>query len=179
MSSQKKRIYGLLAEYETPAEVYHACEQVRDAGYRFWDSHTPFPVHNLDKAMGLKQSPVPWLVFVGGMFGVAIGLGTQAYVSGVDYPIIYAGKPYIPWQSFVPVTFESGVLVASFCALFGMLGLNGLPRLHHPVFNSERFRRATDDRFFIAVEARDPNYGPQTRRLLESTGAASVEELER
>lgn len=175
----KKKTYGLLAEYDTAAAVYHACEQVRDAGYKVWDSHTPFAVHNLDKAMGLPPSVLPWIVFVMGMTGASLAMLLQWWTSTIDYPIIIAGKPYFSWQAYVPVTFELGILFSAFGAVFGMLGLNRLPMWYHSLFNSDRFARVTDDKFFIAIEARDPKYDPQkTRELLERTGAVHIEEVE-
>jgi hypothetical protein len=175
----RPKIFGLMAEYETPADLYHACEKVRDAGYAAWDAHTPFPVHGLEKAMGLRPSIVPWIVAVMGFSGAGLGFLLQYWVSAVDYPLIISAKPFNSYQAWVPVTFELGILLGSFGAVFGMFGLNKLPQLYHSVFNSKRFHRASDDRFFIAIEARDPKYHPeQTRKLLESTGAASVEEVE-
>lgn len=173
------KVWGLLAEYDTPRAVYKACEKTRDAGYLIWDSYTPFPVHGLDKAMGLRQSVLPWFVFVGGMLGATCGFTLQWWASTIAYPIIAQGKPYFPMQAFVPVTFEVGVLFASFSAVLGMLALNGLPRFHHSLFNSPRFARVTDDKFFIAIEACDPKYDAvKTREFLESTGATVVEEVE-
>ena len=175
----KPKTFGLLAEYESASAVYHACEKVRDAGYRRWDSYTPFPVHNLDKAMGLKPSVLPWIVFAMGMTGASSALLLQWWTAAVDYPIIIAGKPYFSYQAFVPVTFELGVLFSAFGAVFGMLGLNKLPMWYHSLFNSDRFARVTDDKFFIAIEARDPKYDlERTRKLLEGTGATFVEEVE-
>jgi hypothetical protein len=177
--ANSKRFFGLLAEYKSPADIFHACEKVRDAGYKHWDSFTPFPMHGLDKAMGIKRSILPWLVFVGGMTGAASGMTLQWFTSAVDYPVIIAAKPYFSYQAFVPITFELGVLFASFTAVFGMLGLNKLPRWHHPLFAVERFRGVTDDRYFIAIETSDPKFDlDRTRRLLEESGAISVEEVE-
>ena len=175
----KKKSFGLLAEYDSARAVYHACEQVRDAGYKVWDSYTPFAVHNLDKAMGLPPSVLPWIVFAMGMTGASLAMLFQWWTSTVDYPIIIAGKPYFSYQAYVPVTFELGVLFSAFGAVFGMLGLNRLPMWYHSLFNSSRFPRFSDDRFFISIEARDPKYDPQkTRELLEKTGAVHVEEVE-
>jgi len=177
--AKPRKIYGLLAEYDTVRGVFHACEKVRDAGFKRWDSYTPFPVHNLDKAMGLPPSQLPWLVFAGGMTGASLGFLLQYWVSVVAYPLIYAGKPYFAFQAFVPVTFECGILFAAFSALLGMLGINKLPQWHHSLFNSERFTRVTDDRFFIAIESADPKFDiARTRALLEETGAINVEEVE-
>lgn len=178
-ASKRKKMYGLLAEYETTPGIYKACEQVRDAGYTRWDSHTPFPVHGLDKAMGLRPSLLPWIVFAMGMTGVTLGLTLQWWVAAVEYPLIIAAKPYFSYQAFVPVTFECGILFAAFGALFGMLGLNKLPMYYHSLFKSDRFSRVTDDRFFISIEVSDPRYDlEKTRKFLESTGAVHVEEVE-
>jgi hypothetical protein len=177
--SESNRSWGLLAEYETAAAIFRAAERVRDAGYRKWDTYTPFPVHNLDKAMGLRPSPIPWIVFTFGMIGLSAGFSLQTWVSAIEYPIIVQGKPYLSYQAWVPVCFEMGVLLASFGAIMGMFGLNKLPQYYHALFNSARFRRVTDDRFFLAIEVRDPKYDPdRTRKLLEETGAVAVEEVE-
>ncbi|MCA9705216.1 MAG: DUF3341 domain-containing protein [Myxococcales bacterium] len=177
--AKRPKIFGLLAEYETPGELYHACEKVRDAGYGAWDAHTPFPVHGLEKAMGLRPSIVPWIVLVMGLSGAGLGFLLQYWSSAIEYPMIISAKPYNSYQAFVPVTFEMGILLGSFGAVFGMFGLNRLPTLYHSLFNSKRFAKVTDDRFFISIEARDPKYDPnKTRELLESTGALTVEEVE-
>lgn len=177
--AKRPKVFGLLAEYETPGELYHACEKVRDAGYGAWDAHTPFPVHGLEKAMGLRPSIVPWIVLVMGFSGAGLGFLLQYWSSAIEYPMIISAKPFNSYPAFVPVTFELGILLGSFGAVFGMFGLNRLPTLYHSLFNSKRFTRVTDDRFFISVEARDPKYDPvKTRELLEATGALNVEEVE-
>jgi hypothetical protein len=177
--AKRPRTFGLLAEYETATDLYHACERVRDAGYAAWDAHTPFPVHNLDKAMGLRRSIVPFIVAVMGFSGAGLGFLMQYWMSAVDYPLIISAKPFNSYPAWVPVTFELGILLGSFGAVFGMLGLNKLPQYYHSVFNSSRFHRFSDDRFFISIEARDPKYDlERTRKLLETTGAVSVEEVE-
>ena len=176
---KKKKVFGLLAEYDTPREIFHACEKVRDAGFQKWDSYTPFPVHNLDKAMGLKPSQLGWVVFFAGMMGASSGMLLQWWTSTIEYPIIIAAKPYFSYQAFVPVTFELGILFASFAAVFGMLIFNKLPQYYHSCFNSERFARVTDDKFFICIEAKDPKYNPEkTRAFLKDTGAVEIEEVE-
>ncbi len=173
------RSYGLLAEFDTSAALYPACERVRDAGYVCWDAHTPFPVHGLDRAMGMKRSIVPYIVFVMGMTGASLGMLLQWWTSAIDYPVVISAKPYFSWQAFIPVTFELGILLGSFGAVFGMLGVNKLPQYYHSLFNADRFARVTDDKFFIAIEARDPNYDHDgTRQLLEQAGAVHVEEVE-
>jgi len=174
----EQKVWGLLAEFETPQTIFTACESVRDEGYRHWDAHTPFPVHNLDKAMGIPASKVPWIVLALTLFGAAAGFTLQWWTTVIDYPIMVAGKPFASWPAWVPVTFELSILLGSFGAVFGMLGLNRLPTLHHPLFNSDRFDRASDDRFFISIEARDPLYDvKKTKKLLQKLGATHVEEI--
>ena len=173
------KLFGALAEFESPTAVYQACEKVRDAGFTVWDAHTPFPVHNLEKAMGLPRSLVPYIVFAAGMFGAAFGFGLQAWVSMVAQPSVISAKPMLSWQAFVPVTFELGILFGSFGALFGMLILNRLPQLYHSLFNSARFESFSDDRFFISIEAKDPKFdATETLAFLEGLGSSHVELVE-
>lgn len=174
----EQKVWGLLAEFDTPQTIYTACESVRDEGYRHWDAHTPFPVHNLDKAMGVPASKVPWIVLAMALFGLTAGITLQFWTTAVDYPVMIAGKPFASWPAWVPVSFELTILFGSFGAVFGMFGLNRLPTFHHPLFNSERFERATNDKFFIAVEARDPLFdAKKTKKLLQKLGATHVEEI--
>ena len=171
--------YGILAEFATPAELYHACERVRDAGFTRWDAHSPFPVHGLAKAMGLRRSALPWIVLAMGLVGGAAGFGLQWWVHTSAYPLVISGKPFFTWPAFIPITFEVAVLFGALGAVFGMFGLNQLPMHHHPLFQSKVFERVTDDAFFISIESWDPRFDPSaTRQLLESLGARSVELLE-
>lgn len=180
--------FGLLAEFEDVDTLLHAAAGVRDAGLRRWDSHTPFPVHGLDKAMGLTPTRLPWIVFCCGLTGATIGLCLQLYTMATElpglpsfaqgYPMIISGKPFASVPAFIPVTFELTILLSAFGSFFGMLLMNGLPRHYHPTLRSERFRRVTNDRFFISVEADDPVFDwRQTRAMLENLGASAVEEL--
>ncbi|MEZ4266041.1 MAG: DUF3341 domain-containing protein [Myxococcota bacterium] len=171
--------WGMLAEFDTAKALYHACEKVRDAGFSKWDAYSPFPVHGLDKAMGLSRSKLPWLILVCGLTGATCGFLLQTWVATTAYPVIISGKPFFSWQAFVPVTFELGVLFGAFGAVFGMFHLNRLPTLYHPVFHSDRFARVTNDRFFIAVEVADPNFDERkTKKLFEAAGATHIEQLE-
>jgi hypothetical protein len=179
VTEQGTPIHGVLAQYGTPQEVYAAAEKVRDAGYTQWDVHAPFPIHGIDEAMGVKRTRLPALVAFGGLTGAGLGYLMQWWMSGVDYPLVTQGKPYVAWEQFVPITFELGILIASFTTLIGMLALNGLPRWNHPLFNSERFLSSSDDGFFIAIESTDPKFDPdQTRRLLSQSGASVIELVE-
>ena len=167
--------YGILAEFTTAADLYRACERVRDAGFTRWDAHSPFPVHGIERAMGLRRSPLPWIVLVMGLTGAALGFGLQWWVHASAQPLVISGKPYFSWPAYVPITFELGVLFGALGAVFGMFALNRLPMHWHPLFDSERFERSTDDRFFISIESWDPRFDAvATRRLLESLGARAV-----
>lgn len=173
------RTFGVLAGFATPAELYHACEGVRDAGYTRWDAHTPFPVHGLERAMGLRQSRLPWIVLVMALGGAATGMALQGWVSTIAYPLVISGKPFFSWPAFIPVTFELGVLGGALGAVFGMFALNQLPTLHHPLFASKAFERASDDGFFISIESWDPKFDPdRTADLLRRLGASTVELVE-
>ncbi len=172
-------LWGLLAEFQDAAELIAAARRVRAAGYTRWDSYAPFAVHGLDDAMGIDKTVLPKIVFAGGLIGCLTGLGLQWWTNAVDYPFLISGKPLFGLPAAVPVAFELTILFAAFGAFFGMLGLNGFPRLHHPLFTSDRFRRVTNDRFFIAIEASDPKFDPgATRRFLEELGSLAVEEVE-
>jgi len=170
----------LLAEYDTAADVVHAAEKVRDAGYKNWDTHTPFPIHGMDKAMGLKDSILGLIVFPVGVLGTTAAFTMMHWMNGIDYPLVIGGKPAgapgtLP--SMIPIMFELTVLFSAFAIVFGMFGLNKLPRHHHPIFNaSDRFNRATDDKFFVSIEVEDPKFNlEKTKRLLESTHPVHIE----
>lgn len=173
------RVAGVLAEYEGPAEVMHAAEKVRDAGYSKWDVHTPFPVHGMDGAMGLKPTPLGFISFLGGITGGTLALLMQWWMNGIDYPLNIGGKPPFAVQASVPVTFELTILLTAFGTLFGMLGLNRLPQWYHWVFNSRKFERATDDRFFISIDAEDQKFDlEKTKALLEKTHPLGLEVIQ-
>ena len=168
-----------LAEFETPDAAVHAAEKVRDAGYEKWDVHTPWPVHGMDKAMGMGDSRLGWIVLLAGLTGLACAVLMMQWMNGYDYPLVIGGKPPDAIASMVPIMFELTVLLSSFGAVFGMLGLNELPKHHHPVFYSERFENASNDKFFISIEAEDKTFDlRKTRALLESLHASHVELVE-
>lgn len=177
--AEKRAVYGLIAEYETPAALMRAAEKVRDAGYQRWDVYTPFPVHGMDKAMGLRNSRVGWFSFLGGATGYTTGMLMIWFMNAVDYPIIVGGKPmFSPFGAFPP-SYELTILFGAFGALFGMLFLNKLPRLHHPLLKHPRFALVTDDRFFMVIEVSDPKYSEaETRKLLEGAGSKQIELVE-
>lgn len=177
--SKPANLWGVLAQYENPHDIYKACEKVRDAGFSKWDACTPFPVHGLDKAMGVPPSKLPWIILVCGLSGSAFMLWFQVWTSANAYPFIVGGKPLFSLPAFVPVWYEITVLSSCLAAFFGNWILNGLPRPHHPAFNSKAFERVTDDKFFIMIEADDPKFDlEKTRAFLKDLGATHVEELE-
>lgn len=179
MEHQDRPSYlGLLAEYETPEQLMAAAEKVRDGGYKRWDTHTPFPVHGIDDAMGIKPTILPWIVLGAGATGTMVAFGLQWFTNAFDYPYLISGKPMFSWVPSFPVAFELTVLFAGITTLLGMLALNRLPRLHNPLFDVKRFLRATQDRFFLALDATDPLFEESSARaLLEGTGAAAIDEV--
>ncbi len=174
-----RELAGYLVEFETAGDLLTAAEKVRDAGFKQWDCFTPFPVHGLDDAMGLRATKLPWLVLGGGVTGAFLGMLMQWWMNAVDYPINISGKPLWSIPANIPVGFEMTILLAAFGSFFGMLALNRLPRLHHPVFESQRFKRASSDRFFINLECDDPMFDEtRTHEFAVSLGGVQVERLE-
>jgi hypothetical protein len=178
MADQVKT-FGILAEYDTPADAMRAATRVRDAGYRRWDVFTPFPVHGMDNAMGLKNSKVGWFSFLGGATGYTVGMLMIWWMNAYDYPLIVGGKPMFSPHGAFPPSYELTILLGAFGALGGMLFLNRLPRLHNPLLKHERFKLASHDKFFVVIEIADPKYSEtETRKLLESAGSARIEMVE-
>lgn len=171
--------HGLIAAFETPAAIMAGAEKVRDAGYQRWDVHTPFPVHGMDHAMGLRRSKVPRFTFIGGITGFTLGMLMIWYMSAVDYPLIVGGKPLFSPMFAFPVAYELTILLSAFGSIIGMFILNRLPMHYHPVLKYDQMTRVTSDRFYIVIDARDPSYHPQkTREFLIASGATEVSELE-
>ena len=179
MTASAPRPVGLLAQYETAADIMHAAISVRDAGYKKWDVFTPFPIHGMDDAMGLAKSKVGYFTFCGGVTGFFFGMWMIWFMNGHDYALVVGGKPlFTPLYAF-PVSYELTILLSSFATLGGMFFLNRLPQLYNPLFNVDRFKRASDDKFFVYVEAADLKFSTEkTRELLEHAGASAVEVVE-
>jgi hypothetical protein len=170
-----------MAEFEDPTALVEAARRTYDAGYRKFDSFSPFPIHEIFEAMHLHDKRVPLFVLGGGIAGLCAGLGLQVWVSAIAYPLNIAGRPYLSWPMFVPVTFELTILFAAFAAVFGAIFfLNGLPMPYHPVFNVPRFAaHASQDGFFLAVESIDGKFDRKgTRAFLQSLGAKEVNDVE-
>lgn len=173
-------VYGLMAEFESPEALVQAAERAYEAGYRSMDAYSPFPVHGLAEALGMRGTRLSLLVLLGGIVGAAGGFLMQLYAMAIDYPLDVGGRPLNSWPAFMPVTFEMGILFAAFAAVLGMIGLNQLPEPYHPVFNVERFEHASRDSFFLAIEAADGQFDlEKTRDFLESLEPREVAIIEK
>ena len=172
------RAFGWVAEYADDNKLLEAARKVRDSGYTRTDAFTPFPVHGIDEALGIKATVLPWFTLCAGATGTCIALIMQWWMNAFDYPYIISGKPFASWPAFIPVAFELTILFAAYTTVFAMLGLNGLPKFSNPMFTNPKFDRATDDRFFLWVDSRDKYFNTEkVKSLLDSTGPLSVDEV--
>ena len=162
-------VYGLMAEFDDPTSLVAATQRAHDAGYRRMDAYSPFPIEELHEALGARHTRLPLLVLLGGLCGCIGGYTLEYWSSVVAYPLNIGGKPLHSWPAFIPVTFETTILVAALTCVLGMLALNGLPQPYHPVFNVPRFALASRNRFFLCIESTDPKFDVEaTRRFLET-----------
>lgn len=176
MEEKKKNIHGVLAEFKNPKELIDAASTVEKSGYNKYDTYAPFPIHGMEKAMGLKKSPLGWIVLAGAVAGLVGIVALMVWVMAYAYPMNISGKPFINIPIYVPIAFELTVLFSAFAAVFGMFYLNGLPRFHNPLFNVERFKRASDDGFFICIEATDDLFSEEkVSSLFSDAGATHIE----
>ena len=174
---ESRKIYGIGARFASAADIYEAAKKIRDKGFRRWDVHTPYPVHGMDAAMGLKHSILGKIVFFGGLTGFITAVCLEFIPSSILYPLVVHGKPtdIFTVPAFFPIMFELTILLSAFTAVGGMLALNGLPRWHHPVFNWDGFGRFSDDGFMMVIEAADPKFTEkETAELLTELGAKEV-----
>jgi Protein of unknown function (DUF3341) len=170
-------VYAMAAEYPSAAALYEAAKRIRDAGFRRWDVYSPFPIHGMDEAMGLKKSRLSAVVLAGGISGLLTAAVMEFGPSSFLYPLDVHGKPtnFFTVPAFFPIMFELTVLFAAFASFFAMFIMNGLPRWYHPIFNWDRFSRATNDGFFLMIEARDPRFTENgVRDLLEQSGGQHI-----
>ena len=171
-------LYGLVAEFTTPEALIEAAKAARAQGYTRMDAYTPFPVGGLAGALGVKRSWLPLVFLLGGIAGGGGGYFMQWYSMAIDYPLNIGGRPFHSWPSFIPVTFELTVLIAALCGVLGLFLSIKLPRPNHPIFNAAIFERASDDRVFLCLEARDPMFSLDTaRRFLIGTKPAKIMEV--
>jgi hypothetical protein len=173
------KVYGLMAEFDDPNSLVEAARKAYAEGYRKMDTYSPFPIEPAWEALGVHDRPVSFFVLCGGIVGMIGGFGLCYWVSTTAYALNVGGRPLNSWPSFIPVTFELTILIASFAAILSMLGLNGLPMPYHPVFNVPSFARASQDKFFLAIEAVDPKYdSTKTFEFLKSLGPRDINEVE-
>lgn len=169
------KVFGSVAEYDNPHDLLEAVKEVRAAGYTRFDTHTPFPVHGMDKAMGLRDTRLPWVVLCGGLTGTASAIALQWWMNGFDYLFRIGGKPFISYQAYVPIGFELTVLLSALTTVLTLFAMCMLPRPYHPLFTHPRFGRFSDDGFFLSIEASDPKWDEaRTHALLEKTGGREI-----
>lgn len=176
--AESKQQAGLVGLFDNPDTLLQAARRVRDAGYRKWDCHTPYPVHGLDQAMGLAESPVPTICLTAGFLGVGAALLMQWWMDAVDYPIRIGGKPLFSWPAFVPITFELFVLFAALATMASILIFGKLGRWHSPLHDSDVMREITSDRFALVLDGSDPRYAADdATSLLADAGCQDVRPL--
>lgn len=172
-------LFGTVAEFDSPDGLLKAANAAREAGYKKMDAYSPFPIHGLSEAIGYHSNTVPWIMALGGLTGTVTGLALQWYTASVDYPLNIGGKPLMSLPMFVVVMFECTILFSALTGFFGLWILNGLPRLHHPIFSAKNFERATQDRFFLCIEAKDPSYdADKVESLLKAQDPLNVSIVE-
>jgi hypothetical protein len=162
--SKSHSVYGLIAEYDDPDHLIRATKLAYKEGYRKMDAYTPFAVHGLAEAMGVRKTIIPALTLIAGLTGAAFGFGLQVTGMVFHYPYDVGGRPYFSWPAFIPITFECMILFGAFTCGLSMLAINGFPRPHHPIFNAKNFERATSDHFFLCIESEDPRYDADATR---------------
>ena len=173
-----KPIYGLMAEFESPTALVNAARAAREQGYRKLDAYSPFPIEELTDALHLHKNKLPLIVLIGGILGGLTGYLLQYYVTVVYFPINIAGRPLNSWPSYIVITFELTILFAALSAVFGLLGLCGLPMPYHPAFNVPRFALASRNRFFLCIESTDPLFDhDKTSEFLETLEPREVSEV--
>ena len=177
---QRVPLYGIMAEFDNPSALVAAARRTHEAGYRRINGYSPYPIEELDEAIGFTRTTLPLIVLAGGILGGLGGFFMQYWMEVINYPLNVGGKPYNSWPAFIPITFETTVLCAAFAAVLGMLMLNKLPQPYHPVFNAPNFALATRDRFFLAIEANDPKfkYSEATQFMKTLEGARDVCDVE-
>jgi hypothetical protein len=175
-----ENLFGIMAEFDNQTDLLEACRNARDAGYKKMDAYTPVPIHDLTEALGWDDNTIQKVVLAGGLTGCAAGFSLMYYITMIANPLNAGGKPLFSWPAYVPPVFETSILFAAFAAVFGMIALNGLPMPYHPVWNNPRFALASQDRFFLCIEADDLKFNREgTRRFLEAQKTREVVEIEK
>ena len=178
MSQPTSSLFGLGAEFSSAGALLEAAKKIHSLGFRKWDVYSPFPIHGMDHAMGFQRSRVSLFSLIGGCTGLSVAFILIYYTSAINYPLIVQGKPYFALEPSLPIFFELTILLTAFGTVLGLLLLTLLPRLHHPVFNWDRFQRATDDGFFLVLESTDPRFDTtSSRQLLQGIGGMHITEI--
>ncbi len=171
-------LYGLMAEFERPEGLVRAARAAHEQGFRRLDAYSPYPIEELFEALHIHKTGMPVIMLIGGIVGCIAGFALQYYCNVYDYPINVGGRPLNSWPSWIPIMFELTVLTSALSGIFGLLGLCGLPMPYHPVFNVPAFVRASRDRFFLCIEARDPKFElAATKQFLAGLGPREVTEV--
>src|ERR1044071_2974071 len=177
--AERPRLWGLMAEFGEPQGLIDAAHRARAAGYRKVEAYTPYPIEAVSEALGLHRSKLPLIVLVGGILGALGGYLLQYWINVWEYPLNIGGRPFHSWPAFIVPTFETTILCAALSSVLGMFFLNGLPQPYHPVFNVERFAAASRDRFFLVIEAADPQFDRRgTEDFLRGLSPSEVAEVE-
>ena len=161
--------YGLMAEFDSAQALLDAADHVQRAGYTKTDAFSPFPIHGLAEALGFRERHVAPIVLGAGIAGALFGYGLEYWTQVIAFPMNIGGRPFHSWVSFIPPAYETTILFAAFSAAIGMLALNGLPQPYHPVFNAPRFDHASQDGFFLAIEASDPKFDAESTKAFLSS----------
>jgi hypothetical protein len=178
MNHPAKILHGLGAEFSSAAALLHAAQKIQSLGFRRWDVYSPFPIHGMDQAMNFKRSKVSLFSLLGGCTGLTTGFVLIYYTSAINYPLIVQGKPYFALEPSLPIFFELTILLTAFGTILGLLLLTLMPRLHHPVFNWDRFKKVSDDGFFLVLESTDPRFDAEASgKLLREIGGSHVSEI--
>jgi hypothetical protein len=178
MNHSTKTLHGLGAEFPSAGALLHAAQKIQSLGFRRWDVYSPFPIHGMDQAMSFKRSKVSLFSLLGGCTGLTTAFVLIYYTSAINYPLIVQGKPYFALEPSLPIFFELTILLTAFGTILGLLLLTLMPRLHHPVFNWDRFKKVSDDGFFLVLESTDPRFDAEaSRKLLREIGGDHVSEI--
>ena len=180
MDKGNRKIYGLLAKFDSAEALISATHRAYENGYRQFDTYAPYPVEGLSHAMRLKSSPLPYVILIGGIVGAVTGFSMQVFASMIDYPLNIGGRPLFSWPAFIPITFELTILFAALAGILGLFVVTRFPQPYHPVFNSPDFNEhASQDGFYLDIQARDPKFSLEnTRKFMEDLGSIQVSEVE-
>ena len=166
---------GVIGEVKDVNQVMSMAEQIRDAGFRQWDIHTPYPVHGLDKAMGIKRSLLTYISFAGMVGGLSTALGLQWWTGAFDYILNIGGKGFFDWQFSMPIDFELSILGTAIFTVVGLFGLCRIPTWYNRYQDDESFKKATDDVFVVTIDAEDDRFSAEgTQDMLRRLGAENV-----